>query len=386
MKKGNGLVKMWLTLSLGLVLVALPLLGACAAPPPAEKPSATPPPAAPSPAEKPSATPPPAEKTRLEKLIEGAKKEGEVAFWTHTSTRFEAVLVAFRVEYPFLNVKMWDSRNVEMLTKAVMEAQAGKVTYDLMYTSYYIADMLRKDGLVMEYEWPNAKGWPEQPPHGYWVNQGISVKVPFVNTDIIPLEERPTSWAEVNNPKYKQYGVIISSSSDQAPLRMAALWGEPGKPNWDKAFNYWTEVYQNTEPKVERGYGKPMELIAAGESGLFLHCSWARGMTYKIKGAPVDFVPAAAVGNYRSFTMPKNAPHPNAAILLADFMTTPESMLSISNVGMVAGLAPVAVAEAKPNKLMKEAGMDVFAVPVEAMRQENFQKSEDFWFTMLGLK
>jgi iron(III) transport system substrate-binding protein len=266
-----------------------------------------PPPAAPPPAEKPQ------ESTRLEKLIEGAKAEGEVEFWTNTSPRFEAVLEAFREKYPFLEVKMWDSRNVEMLTRITMEAQAGKVSYDLMYTSYYIVDMLRKDGLVAEYEWPNAKGWPSQPPHKYWLNQGISIKVPFVNTNIIPLAERPKTWAEVNNPKYKDYGVIISSSSDQAPLRMAAYWGEPGNPNWEKAFNYWAETYQNTEPKVERGYGKPMELISAGEAGLFLHCSWARGMTYKIKGAPVDFVPAAAVGNYRSFTMPKDAPHPNAA-------------------------------------------------------------------------
>jgi hypothetical protein len=35
---------------------------------------------------------------------------------------------------------------------------------------------------------------------------------------------------------------------------------------------------------------------------------------------------------------------------------------------------------------MKEAGLEVFAVPVEEMREENFQKSEDFWFTLLGLK
>jgi iron(III) transport system substrate-binding protein len=380
MKKGNSLAMMWLTLSLGLVLVALPLLGGCAAPPPAEKPSAVPPPAAPPPGggAKPDA--------RLEALIEGAKKEGEVVFWTNTSPRFEAVITAFREKYPFLSVKMWDSKNIEMLTKATIEAKVGRVSYDLMYTSYFIADMLQKDGLLVEYDWPNAQGWVQQPPHKYWLNQGASLKLPFYHTELIPPAEAPKSWEDLNNPKYKQYEVLISSSSDELPLQMAYMWGEAGKLNWEKTFKYWTEVVKNTEPRVERGYGKPMELIAAGEAGLFLSSSWNRGMLYVQKGAPVDFVRTTPIGSYRSYVMPKDAPHPHAGMLLADFLTTPEAELSIANDGMVNSLSPEVAKEAVPNKYIKDAGLESVTTPVELMTEENFQKSEDFWFTLLGLK
>ena len=387
MKKGNGLVKMWLTLSLGLVLVALPLLGACAAPPPAapppaEKPGAVPPPAAPPPAEK------PAQKTRLEELIEGAKKEGEVVFWTNTSPRFESLVETFREKYPFLQVKMWDSKNIEMLTKATIEAQVGRISYDLMYSTYFLGGIFKEKGLLAEYDWPNAKGWPRQPPHKYWLNHAVTFKTPFYNTALIPPEEAPKSWEDLKNPKYKKWGTIISASSDEMPLYFAYMWGESGKLDWEKTFDFWTEVVKNTEPQVERGYGKPTELLSAGEAGLFHMSSWGRGMTYVEKGAPIAFVPVKPiVGDLRSFWIPKNAPHPNAGMLLADFFTTPEAQLIISDIGWTPALSPEVAEKAKPNKYLKEAGLEIpTAPPVEFMTDENFKKSEEFWFGLLGLQ
>lgn len=156
--------------------------------------------------------------------------------------------------------------------------------------------------------------------------------------------------------------------------------------NWEKAFDYWTEVYNNTEPAVQRGYGTPMELLASGEAGLFLYSSWGSGMGYKEKGAPLEFVSATPVTTYRAYVIPKDAPHPNAARLLADFMTTPEVELIITDIGWASTLSPEAAEKAKANKYIREAGIEPIPMPLELMTEENFKKSSDFWFTLLGLK
>ena len=82
-----------------MLVVGLVVSG-CGAP---EKPA--PPPAAPE-VEKPA--PPKPELTREEKLVEGAKKEGEFQIWTNTFQREAETLKPFKEKYPFLDVTYWD--------------------------------------------------------------------------------------------------------------------------------------------------------------------------------------------------------------------------------------------------------------------------------------
>jgi ABC-type Fe3+ transport system substrate-binding protein len=382
MKKGKGLVMMWLTLSLGLVLVALPLLSGCAAPPPAapppaEKPGTVPPPAAPPPAEEPEP------KTRLEVLIEGAKKEGQVEFWTSHASALK-LLKPFEEKYPFLEVKIWDVSSGEALTRALTEAQLGKVSYDVNEGSGNISSLYLEKGLLAEYETPNVQGWPNQPPHKYWVNTLMSIKIPAYNTNLIPPELVPKSWEDLKDPRHKEWGVMASTSTDQSPLRMASMWGEGGELNWEKSFAYWREVFKNTEPRTARGLSKSIQLLAAGEDGLILLNSMNNALELKLKGAPVDIVRVSPVpASFKGLMIPKNAPHPNAAMLLVDYLTSTEIQIMFADMEKKAVVNPEAAETAVPNQFVK--GLDLYPVPMEVYTEENFKKSEEFWLTLLGV-
>ena len=63
-----------------------------------------------------------AERPDQQKLIEGAKKEGEVVIWSHTWEK--GVSEQFEKKYPFLKVKVWDGRNETVVNKLITEAKA----------------------------------------------------------------------------------------------------------------------------------------------------------------------------------------------------------------------------------------------------------------------
>jgi iron(III) transport system substrate-binding protein len=369
---------------LAAILVASLVLS-CAAPPPAapppvEKPGAVPPPVAPPPAEEPKP------KTRLEELIEGAKREGVVELWTSGGPHYLKILKPFKEKYPFLEVKIGDVSSGEALTRALTEAHVGKVSYDVYEASGEIVGLFREKGLLAEYDWPNVKGWPMQPNHKYWVNIGTPAKGPAYNTNLIPPDEAPKSWEDLKNPKYKKWGVMASTSADQMPMRLAAMWGEGGELNWEKSFDFWREVIKNNEPRVVRGMSGSIQLLAAGEDGLITTNTFSNIFELKSKGAPIELVPTNPLnGSTKTYTIPKNAPHPNAGMLLADWLTTPEAQLMFADLGMNPTLCPEAAEQAVPNKYLKGLGLEVYTVPEEFFTEENFKKSEEFWLTLLGV-
>ena len=65
-------------------------------------------------------------------LIEGAKKEGEVVVWVHTMSNPNQVLDPFKKKYPFLKVKLWDSRSATMIARMIEEAKAGRYSPDVV--------------------------------------------------------------------------------------------------------------------------------------------------------------------------------------------------------------------------------------------------------------
>ena len=225
-----------------------------------------------------------------------------------------------------------------------------------------------------------------QPTHKYWVHHAMSFKGPAYNTDLIPPDEAPKSWEDLKNPKYKKWGVMASTSADQMSLRLGAMWGEGGEVNWEKSFDFWREVIKNNEPRVVRGMSGSLQLLAAGEDGLITTNTSSNIMDLKSRGAPIEFAPTnPANGSLKTYVMAKNPPHPNAAMLLADWLTTPEAQLLYANLAWESTLSPEAAEKAEPNKYLKGLGLEMYLVPSEVYTEENFKKSEDFWLTLLGV-
>src|SRR3990170_443790 len=95
------------------------------------------------------------EAARLAKLIEGAKAEGKVVWYTEVSGDDQkALITAFEKKYPFVKVEAWRGSNEASRDKFVAEFKAGRNAVDVTAGWH---DSYITDGLVKKWENPAAK-------------------------------------------------------------------------------------------------------------------------------------------------------------------------------------------------------------------------------------
>ena len=78
-------------------------------------------------------------------------------------------------------------------------------------------------------------------------------------------------------------------------------------------------------PDMRLGHALLAQLIAAGEIQVGLTVYSGNADSIKKRGGPIDWVAVEPiVGRPQAVAVARNAPHPNAALLFADFMLSPE--------------------------------------------------------------
>ena len=83
---------------------------------------------------------------REKKLVEGAKKEGEMVWYTNSgienATRY---IQAFKKKYPFINANFWRSKTRQVTQRIVSEANAGKHLVDVIKPSIDLLPIFSKE-------------------------------------------------------------------------------------------------------------------------------------------------------------------------------------------------------------------------------------------------
>src|SRR5207245_3106843 len=92
---------------------------------------------------------------RLERLIAGAKKEGELSLYTSAQANdIGAVAQAFEQKYG-VKVNMWRAGSEKVLQRAVTEAQGGRFTVDVVETNGPEMEMLHREQLAQRVSSPH---------------------------------------------------------------------------------------------------------------------------------------------------------------------------------------------------------------------------------------
>jgi iron(III) transport system substrate-binding protein len=107
------------------------------------------------------------------------------------------------------------------------------------------------------------------------------------------------------------------------------MWGA------DKGMDYFRRL-SALKPDMRQGHVLLATLVAAGEVpvGLSMYSSNIVALTRK--GAPIDFVPVQpVVARPQGIGVAKNAPHPYAALLFADYVLSPEGQQLFESMGRV---------------------------------------------------
>ena len=251
---------------------------------------------------------------RLEKLVEGAKKEGRVVFYGTTNAEdARQYLAGFRRRYPFLKTDHYRAGGFRLVNKVVTEARAGRYEPDIIQTSSLVSYEVIAANLFARYFSPERKNLRKEfyDKDGKWTAmQHIRVVLAY-NTETVKSDEVPKSYHDLLNPRWK--GKVVIDNQDQDVLSaLIDAWGE------EKAFALFRGFAKN-EVNIRRSRTLQAQLLAAGEFEIAAFLHGYRPAEMKRMGAPVGLVALEAfVSKPSPLFLAKHSARPNAAILLYD--------------------------------------------------------------------
>ncbi len=264
-------------------------------------------------------------------LIEGAKKEGSLVFYTSmTADQAQRVLDAFRVKYPFVQPKIFRAVGERLLTKIMTEAQTGRYEFDVVQSAESQAYFLKKKNLLLKYISPEIKNIrkPFYDPDGYWAAVYIMPNVIAYNTQIVKPNEVPRTDDDLLNPKWKGKIAMDGTKPEWFAWKLKRLGRERGPAYMKKLGAQDLRLYP--------GLSLITNLLAAGEFPLVLNTYLHNVEQVKRKGGPVDWTAQDPVfTKFQPVGIGARAPHPNAAKLFTNFIFSEQGQKIIASLGRI---------------------------------------------------
>jgi len=257
---------------------------------------------------------------RLQKLIEGAKKEGELAIYTSAQSDDMGALVgAYEKKYG-VKVSIWRASSEKVLQRAVQEARANRYTMDIAETNGPEMESMHREKILQAVKSPYLADLIPQAlrPHGEWVGTRLNVFAQAYNTKAIKKQDLPKRWEDLLDQKWKGKLGIEQEDSDW----LAGVMGEIGEAKGTKLFK---EIVAKNGISVRKGHTLLTQLVVSGEIPLALTVYNYKAEQLKGKGAPIDwFSIGTAIARPNGVGVARRAPHPHAAVLFYDFEISEE--------------------------------------------------------------
>ena len=257
---------------------------------------------------------------RLQKLIEGAKREGELNLYTSAQADdIGAVAAAYEKKYG-VKVSMWRASSEKVLQRAVAEARANRHTMDIAETNGPEMESMHREKILQAVKSPYLAELIPQAlrPHGEWVGTRLNVFVQAYNTKAVKKSDLPKRWEDLLDPKWKGKLGIEQEDSDW----LAGIMGEIGEAKGTKLFK---EIVAKNGISVRKGHTLLTQLVVSGEIPLALTVYNYKAEQLKGKGAPIDwFAIGDAIARPNGVGVARRAPHPYAAVLFYDFEISEE--------------------------------------------------------------
>ena len=264
------------------------------------------------------------------KVVEAAKKEGEVVVYTSLiSEDLASLSSAFEKKYG-VKVKGWRAGSEKVLQRALTEARANRHEADVIETNGPELESLYREKILQPLKSQHLKDlMPEAVrPHGHWVGTRINMFVQTYNTQLVKKEELPKTYADLANPRWK--GRIGIEAEDEDWFAMAVK--QQGEETGLKTFR---EIAKNGF-SVRKGHTLLAGLVASGEVPFALTTYSHGAEKMKQKGAPVDwYAIEPAIGRANGVAITKTPAHPNAAALFVDFILSLEGQKILEHGGYV---------------------------------------------------
>ncbi|HEY4073306.1 MAG TPA: extracellular solute-binding protein [Herbaspirillum sp.] len=267
---------------------------------------------------------------RDQKLVEQAKKEGTVTLYSSLSSGESTPLVAaFEKKYG-IKINFWRANSDQVAQRMMTEGQARRNVVDVLETNGSEVEMAARERLLSEFYSPYLADLPADAigPNRLWVSDRSNFIVVAYNTNKIKRADLPATYEGFLDPKWK--GQISIEASDIEWL--ATIVKKMGN---DKGMKFFQSL-SATKPEMRAGHILLAQMVGAGEAPVALTVYNGEVESLKRKGTPIDWAPVQpVVGRPQGLAVAKNAPHPYAALLLADFILSPENQAMYAKLGRI---------------------------------------------------
>ena len=297
-----------------------------------------------------------------DELIDAAKKEREVVFYTTTNLEEAAAMSArFKAKYPFLDVNINRAEGERIVTKVLQETRAKKSLVDVMQTPAFYLHALRKRGILGEYASAEDRFYPRNfKEEKSWTTTYYNPYVVLYNTKLVSAQNLPKRYEDLLSPFWKNKMILEKDKIDWFTAMLEILGREKG-------VKYMRELSRQN-PMLRIGQTLITQLVAAGEIALQINANAVSVNRLKQKGAPIDWVaPGPLPGLMVGVGLVSQAPHPVAARLFIDFLLSKEGQQLYQNAGRL-----VARSDLPQDESIKVRGAQI--VPVDPAWAENFDE------------
>jgi iron(III) transport system substrate-binding protein len=262
-------------------------------------------------------------------LIEGAKKEGSLVWYTSTSTEdIKRLFDAFNKKYPFIKTEFFNAGSARVLNRILNEARVGKVFFDLVSVRGVETHQLVKEGFIQPYLSPESAAYPQgfKDAKGYWVDYFDAYNIIAYNTKLVPKEHAPKSWDDLLDPRWKGK-IAMDDEMYSWYAAMAVAWGRERAERFMKAL-------AKQDIQLRSGQTLIAQLMAAGEFHMGMALAH-RIERMKEQGAPVEWVATLdpITVSLHPIGVATKAPHANSAKLFIDFILSKEGQQLVLAIG-----------------------------------------------------
>ena len=252
-------------------------------------------------------------------LYGGAKAEGKIMWYTSLAGgSYKELANAFEARYPGVKVEAYRGTRQELGARIMAETQANRPIVDTIETTLPLLKLLRDNKLLVPYYFPTQAKYPEhvkeKGPTGlyFWAIDRESHIGLAYNKNSIPGHLAPKNYDGLLRPELKdKIGFAGSDTGVTVVGAMIKLRGEE-----------YLKKLRGQNPVVHNVSGRALlDPAISGEVGVS-PTTFRNHVEVSLKAnAPIEWIPMDVVpSNSGSTAVSAQAPHPHAALLLADFI------------------------------------------------------------------
>lgn len=295
------------------------------------------------------------------RLVEDAKKEGKVVWYTSMNiTESKPLLDDFEKQYPYIKTDLFRASGEKIQNRVLTETRAGRWDFDIVAISEI--GTLIEHKVIGTYVSPESKAYIKElkDAEGLWTGIYTNYFVPGYNTRMVSAAEAPKRWEDFLDAKWKGK-ISIDQEEYQWYVTLLAAWGK------ERTHKYMTALAkQNIQWR--KGHTLIAQLMGAGEFPVAIVYAH-RIESDKRKGAPVEWVNTVdpIVVSVNSVGLSAKPNNPNSAKLLIDFILAKSSQEKIRSFNRVPARADVE----PPSPKMDQAKLKLRVVPQDTATRYN---------------